>query len=115
MEFIVEKSGIKICSKVKLANDMFSRIKGLMFAKRMNGFDGIMIDPCNSIHTFFMRFDIDVIFLDSNNKIVKIIRSMKPWRMSLLYIKSKKVLELNGGDLDLNIKEGDTLEIKCLN
>ena len=48
--------------------------------------------------------------LDNKNKIVHIIREMKPWRFSLIYFKSKKVLELNSGVLSNNVEMGDQLE-----
>ena len=110
----VKQTKYRICSNLKVANTIFSRLLGLMFKKSMLGFDGLLIDPCNSIHTFFMRFSIDVIFLDSDNRIVKIIHSMKPWKMTWIYFKAKKVLELKAGTLNDNVSIGDELEIKCL-
>ena len=53
-----------VCSKVKLANNIYDRLLGLMFKKQLNNFDGLLIKPCNSIHTFFMKMNIDVIFLE---------------------------------------------------
>ncbi|MBT6324595.1 MAG: DUF192 domain-containing protein [Bdellovibrionales bacterium] len=108
-------SNIKICSKAKLASGIYERMKGLMFSKSLEGFDGLILDPCNSIHTCFMNYNIDVIFLDKDLTIIKIIRDMKKWRMSNIYFSSKKVIEIDGCSLDQSISEGDKLEIVCIN
>ena len=44
---------------------------------------GLLIKPCSSIHMFFMRFPIDVVFLDRNNVVVKVVHGIKPWRMAM--------------------------------
>lgn len=102
-------------SQIKIADTPLSRIVGLMFKKQMVGFDGLLINPCNSIHTFFCRYNLDILFLDKNMKIIKIIRNLKPWRITWIYFKACQVLELNGGSLSEEIKEGDTLEVICIN
>ena len=100
---------------ILLADSFFSRLRGLMFKKNMNDMDGLLITKCNSIHTFFMNFAIDLIFLDRQNKIVKIIRNVGPWRLTRFYFSASKVLEMMGGSLPLEIKEGDRLEFLCIN
>jgi hypothetical protein len=90
---------------------MLSRMKGLMFSKEMIG-DGIILDPGNSIHNCFVRFPIDVIFLNNDFKIIKIIRSFKPWRFSWIYFKATKVLELPEGKIPNDVTEGDYLEVR---
>ena len=111
---IVEKD-IQIASKIKIASSFFDRLIGLMFKKKMKDYDALLIKRCNSIHTFFMLFAIDVIFLNRHYEVVKIIRSMKPWRMTLLYFKASQVLELDAGTIDHNLKVGDRLEVVCIN
>ena len=103
------ESGEVICERVKMANTMDERMIGLMMKKDLVGYDGLLIVPCNSIHTFFMRMNIDVLFLDKKNKIVKIIYDMKPWRLTGIYFKAHQVLEMKAGTLSRNIKIGDTL------
>lgn len=96
---------------IRLADNALSRMKGLMFAKEMIG-DGLLLDPANSIHNCFVRFPIDVIFINSDFKIIKIIRSFKPWRFSWIYFKATKVLELPEGCIPEFVKEGDILEVR---
>ena len=74
--------------------------------------ESLLIDPCNSIHTCFMNFSIDVLFLSKDNTIVHIVREMKPWRFSSIYLKSKRVLELKSGNIGSELKAGDQLEFK---
>jgi len=94
---------------IKLATSYFERTLGLMGKSGPLTF-GLWIMPGPSIHTCFMRVNIDVIFLDKDYKILKIIRSMKPWRMTLYYYNAKSVLELPGGFLNSELKVGDKLE-----
>ncbi len=99
-----------ISSNIQVADNPVTRIIGLMFRKTP-ATDGLLLDPCNSIHTFFMRYPLDVVFLNHSNEVVKIIRELKPWRMTWIYWKAKKTLELPAGKLPLVLKEGDILEV----
>lgn len=112
---VQNQNQIKVASSAKEASSMISRMKGLMFSKDMVGFDGLFIKPCNSIHTFFMNYPIDVIFLNKEMKVVKIKRNLLPWRMTRMYLSAHQVLELKGGTLDDRILEGDKLEVICTN
>ena len=114
MKFIVKEKNLNLGNDIKLANDFFSRVKGLMFKKGLEG-DGLLIKPCNSIHTFFMKFNIDVIFLDKSLKIVKIIKNLPPWRVTPIYFKACQVIEFEAGKINDYILEGDYLEEVCLN
>src|SRR5665648_397063 len=101
-----------LSSNIKIANDIASRVIGLMFRQKPQNSDGLLLEPCNSIHTFFMRYSLDVVFLSKRNEVVKVIRGLKPWRATLIYFKAKKTLELPAGELPLDIKEGDILEVQ---
>lgn len=105
--------GTKILSKdILIADTLVTRLIGLMFKKQLLGAEGLLINPCNSIHTFFMRYSLDIVFLSSDNKVIKIIRDLKPWRMTWIYFRAKKTLELPAGKLPSDVKEGDILEVK---
>ncbi len=105
----ISKGELTIAKKVEIANTSISRMIGLMFSKNIGDRDGLLITPCNSIHTFFMRYDLDIVFLSKDNKVVKVIRNMKPWRMTWMYFKASKVLEMTGGTLPTEIQKGDEL------
>jgi uncharacterized membrane protein (UPF0127 family) len=106
-----KKSGNILAKKMRLATSIRERTLGLMFMEKMNGFDGLMLDPCRSIHNFFVRFPIDVIFLDRKNQVVKVIKDFKPWRVTGIYFSAQKTLELPSGTISFDIERGDLLEI----
>ena len=72
-----------------MADNFFGRLVGLMGKKILSTDEGMLISPCKSVHTFFMRFDVDIIFVDRNFEVVKIIKNVKPWKFSP-YIKSAR-------------------------
>lgn len=71
---------------------------------------GLLIKPCSSIHMFFMRFPIDVVFLDRDNVVVKVVHGIKPWRMAMGG-GGKNALELPAGTVAAaDILHGDQLD-----
>ena len=97
---------IEIC----LAKTFLSRFIGLMFIHKESFCGALLIPKCSSIHTFFMRFCIDVVFLDKTNTVVRVIKNLKPWRVVALVSFAKSVVELKPGFADkYGIKEGVTL------
>ena len=105
--------GDKILSKdILIAESMLDRLIGLMFREKIIGAEGLLINPCRSIHTFFMRYSLDIVFLSSDNRIIKIIRDMKPWRMTWIYFRANKTLELPAGKFPADLREGDLLVVK---
>ena len=112
MKAILRQKNITISESVSVANSLMKRVVGLMFKKQLGRDESLLIEPCNSIHTCFMNFPIDVLFLGKSNQIIHIVREMKPWRMTTIFLKSKKVLELPGGRLPSEIEIGDVLEFE---
>ena len=109
---LIHKESEKILGKdIRIGKTFLERLRGLMFRNEMLG-DGLIIDPCNSIHNCFVRFPIDAVFVDKNYKIVKILKNFKPWRFSLIYFRASKVIELPNGTITENIKAGDQLEVQ---
>ncbi len=100
-----------LSENILVADTLWSRLVGLMFQKQLHEADGLMLDPCRSIHTFFMRYSLDIVFMNSKNEIIKIIRGMKPWRMTWIYLSASKTLELPAGKLPQDVSVGDRLEV----
>lgn len=100
-----------IASNVSLADNFWTRLCGYMFRQSPH-LPGILFEPAPSIHTFFMFFSIDVVFMDGANRIVKIYRNMSPWRHTWFYFNSRRVLELPAGKFPADIREGEVLEVK---
>lgn len=108
---VARDSGEIICQHLKLAETIDERMLGLMFKDEMPGCDGLLISPCNSIHTFFMKMSIDVVFLTKDFKVVKVFYNLKPWKMTAIYFKSKHVLEMRAGTLVPNLQIGESLRV----
>lgn len=108
------KDGKVIYERIKLADTMTSRMIGLMFAKSLDGNDALWIKPCNQIHTFFMKFDLDIVYMTKDLKVLKIIKGIKPYRMTWLYFRAHSVLEFTAGTLSDEIREGDKLDLVCI-
>ena len=107
---VVSKGGRVVAGNVRVARGFFDRALGLMFSKGMGGFDGLLLEPCRSVHTCFMRYPIDVVFLDGGMRVVGLVRRMPPWRMTRLHPGAVRALELMGGALPADVGVGDRLE-----
>ena len=68
--------------------------------------------PCPTIHTFFMKFPIDALFLDDGLRVRLVIENLKPWRLSPWVLSARSVLELKGGTLQGRVRAGDLLELR---
>ena len=94
--------------EVEVANNFFTRGKGLMFWKEFENNKSLFITPCNSIHTCFMKFPISVIFVDKKGIVVKTKYNVKPWKMVFAF-DAHSVYEINteGNSEDILPKVGD--------
>ncbi len=108
---IKKEDGNFICEKIKLATTIDERMIGLMFKENLEGYDGLLIRPCNSIHTFFMKMSIDALFLDKNYKVVKVFYDLRPWRITGMYFKAHQVLEMKAGTMPKNLRIGEELRM----
>ncbi len=111
MKLKISYKGNILSQNIKLAQSFRDRLIGLMFGSAPKDADGLMIDPCRSIHTCFMKYSLDIVFISSKNQVVKIIRDIRPWRMTWIYFRANKTLELPAGKLPSDLREGDFLEI----
>ena len=68
-------------TEVEIARGFWSRFRGWMGRKPLPG-TALLIYPCSSVHTFFMQAAIDVVFLNSEGRVVKLVEGLKPWRVS---------------------------------
>src|SRR6188508_770896 len=98
-----------ICDRCEVADTILARMRGLLGRRGLPGGQGLFIEPTWSVHTWFMRFPIDVVFLDRDLTVLKIRRHMGPWRMAARF-RARSVLELASGECDrLRLEVGDRL------
>ena len=101
-----------ICESCEMANTHFTRFMGLMFRKGLEENCGLILDPCNQIHTFHMRFPIDVVTIDKDNIILDIFEAVEPWKVKPVVKNGKKVIELDAFVAkEKGLKIGDKLTI----
>jgi uncharacterized membrane protein (UPF0127 family) len=101
-----------LAHRAERAIHFFARLKGLIGRTRFNAGEGLQIEPCNSIHTFFMRFPIDAIFLDEGRKVLRVYPALKPWQV-VICIQATSVLELPAGTVDrTGTRTADELEFE---
>jgi uncharacterized membrane protein (UPF0127 family) len=100
-----------IAGRVRVADNPWTRLVGLLGKKSLPIGEALLIRPCSSVHTFFMRFRMDAIFVDRESRVLKVQHDMRPFRVAWAR-KSRFVIELMGGALrDLDIKPGDELSL----
>ena len=88
----VELQGVR----AEVARSLFERMRGLIGRRGLARGTGMLILRCNAIHTFFMSFPIDAVFLDRNDQVVKVVRDIRPWHPFVWGgWRAKKVLELD--------------------
>jgi len=103
---------IQVAASVEKADTAIRRMVGLLSRSGLGPEEGLLLSPCPQVHTFFMRFVMDAVFLDRGGKVLLVIGSMKPWRMSPWVSGSHSVLELAGGAAAGKISEGDVLSFE---
>lgn len=103
--------GTSLAQSVILADSFFTRAKGLLGKKNLPRGWCLLIKPCNSVHTMFMAFPIDILFLDDNGRAVAMYDSLPPFRLSRIIRQSRMVIELPPGTLALtNTSAGDIIK-----
>jgi uncharacterized membrane protein (UPF0127 family) len=104
-----------LSDRAERATSFMDRFVGLMGRRSLSFGEGLHLEPCNSIHTFFMRIPIDVAFLDGDGVIVKQFPALPPWRATSVYLQARSVLELPAGTLQASgTQQGDRLTLEPL-
>lgn len=95
---------------VEVADKGAARRKGLLGRDCLPAGEGLWIVPCESVHTFWMKFPIDLVYLDRNKKVKKVRSGVSPWRLSAC-LSAHSVLEFASGTIHTTqTKPGDSLE-----
>jgi len=92
--------GATLAENGRQATNWWTRGRGLLGTRTLPTGEGLLIAPCNSIHSFFMQYRFDAIFIDKRGKVVHLIRAMKPARMSRIVFAGHAVLELPAGTIE---------------
>lgn len=106
----LKKGESVLADRCKVAKTFGSRFLGLMGRKNIPENEAIVFPKCSSIHTFFMRIPIDVVFVSKDGKVVRILSELKPWKMLAPVRGASHVIEMGAFSVEKkNIKLGDNL------
>lgn len=99
-------------ARVECRDTMLGRARGLLGRAGLREGDGIMIRPCSSVHMFFMRFPIDVLYLDRDNRVAKCVTNLRPFRVSVGGRGAHSAVELPVGTIERSgTRPGDLIAI----
>ena len=94
---VLSKNGQCLVGEVELATSLRRRMVGLLGRTGLGSGRGMYLSPCNSIHTFMMKFSLDLIFVDGAMNVTKIVRAVEPGRMVMGGLGAHAVVELESG------------------
>ena len=104
--------GTIVAERCAVASSFLSRFRGLMGRRELPVGEGLCIQNCGSIHMFFMRFAIDVAFVNGDGRILHACHTIRPWRISRPVFGSKAALELPAGTLrNLGLDRGSVVKL----
>ncbi|MCL6570428.1 MAG: DUF192 domain-containing protein [Bacillus sp. (in: Bacteria)] len=113
MKVVNLTNGAELANHLAIADTFFKRLKGLMFSKSLPAGHGLLIRPCQAIHTFFMKYSIDVLYLSKDFEIVGLDETLKPAKVGKYQKRATSVLELPSGTIQkTETKIGNYLTIK---
>ena len=105
------RTGETVARDVELAFSRAARRRGLLGRDGLDMASALVLSSCWAIHTMFMRFAIDVIFVDREGRAVRIVRDLPPWRMTAAF-GAQSAIEFAGGSLRfLDVRVGDALSV----
>lgn len=108
-----ESRSALLADRVERATAAGDRLRGLLGRASLAGGEGLWITPCSSVHTLFLGFPIDVLFLDrKGTEVVALIERMVPWRVTRVYLRAGSALELPAGTIArTGTRAGDRVSI----
>ena len=105
--------GTTLAGEVRLASSFWARGLGLMGHAGLAPGQALILQPENSVHMFFMRVPLDVLFLDKDYRVLHLYESLAPWRVSRVVRGSRRVVELPAGSISASgTQTGDQLELQ---
>jgi uncharacterized protein len=103
--------GTLIGDSIASAQTSSERRTGLLKHDRLEAGHGLWIAPCEAVHTFFMKFSLDLVYIDRKHQVKAVVRNVRPWRFSMC-LPAHSVIELPVGTIDrTGTQKGDTLEL----
>ncbi len=112
IRIIDKRTGKDLVSSGRLADNFWTRLRGLIGRPPLKSGEGLLIRPSNSVHCFFMSYPIDVIYVSREDVVLKIDEAMKPWRIGMPVSGARYVIEIPAGEAARrDVQPGDALEV----
>ena len=103
--------GTVVVERCLVAERPFARMRGLLGRRELPSGEGLLLRPAGSIHTFFMRFPIDAVFLGGDGEVLRVVPEVRPWRTAARR-GARAVLELPAGECERRgVESGERLEV----
>lgn len=112
MKIVNLSNNAVLADKARVADTFWRRLVGLLNRNSLEKGEALILKPANSIHTFFMRFSIDILFLDKKNKVISLFSVFRPFRFTPVYFGAYLAIELPAGTFQITqTKLGDVIKI----
>ena len=109
---LANDDGNVVCEHCLLAETALARLRGLLGRSGLSSGEGMLLRPASSIHTAFMRFPIDAVFLDREGNVLRVVERLRPWRMAGC-LGAKAVIELPAGECErVRLAAGDRVVVR---
>ncbi len=113
MRVFNQTRGTQLAERVAEARTFAERLRGLLGRDGLGQGEGLYISPCTSIHSCFMRFAFDAVFIDAAGKVLHVVERMRPWRFSRWVRGAAGVIELAAGAVAASgTRPGDRLRLE---
>ena len=93
---LIGEEGDAVCEVCAVADRPLARLRGLLGQPSPGDGEGLLLEPCWSIHTCFLRYPVDAVFLDRDLRVIDVVADLKPWRFAMRH-RADAVLELGAG------------------
>ncbi|MCK9486737.1 MAG: DUF192 domain-containing protein [Dehalococcoidia bacterium] len=105
---IVVRSGVRVAERVAVARSLLARLRGLLGHPSLAPGEGLLLAPCNSVHTVGMRYPIDVLFLDRSGRVARAVHTLTPGHIVPYVRGATQAIELPAGTLQATgVRAGD--------
>jgi uncharacterized membrane protein (UPF0127 family) len=102
-----------LATEAQLADNAWTRLRGLLGRRSLEPGQGLVIRPSNGIHTFFMAFPIDAIYVDAEGRVLRCLANLRPYRFGPIDLRCKMIIELPEGTIERSRTEmGDRIELR---
>jgi len=101
-----------LADRARRADTAWTRMRGLLGTSGLGPGEGLVIVPCNSVHMFWMRYPLDIVFASASGEVLGVVENLRPWRMTRVYWGARYAIELPVGAIAATgTREGDELDL----